>query len=116
MREAFDFASSRKAMVEQQLAARGIRDAQVLDAMRQVPREAFIAADLAELAYHDGPVPIGEEQTISQPYVVALMLEAAAIAAPDHVLEIGAGSGYVAALLSRMARKVYGIECHAGLA
>lgn len=116
MPKAMDFTRARREMVEQQLAARGIRDERVLDAMRQVPREAFIAAELAEFAYHDGPVPIGEEQTISQPYVVALMLEAAAIAASSRVLEIGAGSGYVAALLSRMARKVYGIERHAGLA
>lgn len=116
MPEATDYIRARQNMVEQQLAARGIADERVLEAMREVPREAFIAADLAELAYHDGPVPIGEEQTISQPYVVALMLEAAAIGAPDKVLEIGAGSGYVAALLSRMARKVYAIERHAGLA
>jgi protein-L-isoaspartate(D-aspartate) O-methyltransferase len=116
MPEAMDFTSARQRMVEQQLAARGIRDERVLDAMRQVPREAFIAAELAEFAYHDGPVPIGEEQTISQPYVVALMMEAAAITASDQVLEIGAGSGYVTALLSRMAHKVYAIERHARLA
>lgn len=111
-----DFTRARQKMVEQQLAGRGIRDERVLDAMREVPREAFVAAELAEFAYHDGPVPIGEEQTISQPYVVALMLEAAAIAASDRVLEIGAGSGYVTALLSRMARKVCAIERHATLA
>ena len=111
-----DFTHVRRKMVEQQLAARGIRDERVLDAMRQVPREAFVAAELAEFAYHDGAVPIGEEQTISQPYVVALMLEAATIATSDQVLEIGAGSGYVAALLSRMARKVLAIERHATLA
>lgn len=116
MPDAMDFTRARQRMVEQQLAARGIRDERVLDAMREVPREAFIAAELADFAYHDGPVPIGEEQTISQPYVVALMLEAAAITASDQVLEIGAGSGYVAALLSRMARKVYAIERHATLA
>jgi protein-L-isoaspartate(D-aspartate) O-methyltransferase len=110
-----DFTHVRRKMVEQQLAARGIRDERVLDAMRQVPREAFVAAELAEFAYHDGAVPIGEEQTISQPYVVALMLEAATIATSDQVLEIGAGSGYVAALLSRMARKVLAIERHAAL-
>lgn len=116
MAEAIDFTNARRTMVEQQLAARGIRDERVLGAMRDVPREAFIAAELAEFAYHDSPVPIGEEQTISQPYVVALMLEAATIAAPDKVLEIGAGSGYVAALLSRMAREVHAIERRATLA
>lgn len=116
MSEAIDFIRAREAMVEQQLAGRGIRDQGVLDAMRQVAREAFVATELAEFAYHDGPAPIGEEQTISQPYVVALMLEAATIAASDKMLEIGAGSGYVAALLSRMGRKVYAIERHAILA
>lgn len=116
MPEATDYTRARQKMVEQQLAGRGIRDERVLDAMRQVPREAFVAPHFAELAYHDGPVPIGEEQTISQPYVLALMLEAAAIGALDQVLEIGAGSGYVVALLSRMVRKVYAIERHAGLA
>lgn len=116
MADTIDFVRARREMVEQQLAARGIREERVLDAMREVPREAFVAAGLAEFAYHDSPIPIGEEQTISQPYVVALMLEAAAIAASDEVLEIGAGSGYVAALLGRMARKVHAIERHAGLA
>lgn len=116
MPEAIDFSRARKAMVEQQLAGRGIRDRRVLDAMGQVPREAFVVLELAGLAYSDGPIPIGEEQTISQPYVVALMLEAATIAAPDRVLEIGAGSGYVAVLLGLMARKVFAIERHATLA
>lgn len=116
MPERMDFIRARQRMVEQQLAARGIRDERVLDAMRQVPREAFIPVDLAEFAHHDGPVPIGEEQTISQPYVVALMLEAAAIGPQDKALEVGAGSGYVAALIARMARKVHAIERHAALA
>ncbi|MCV9938956.1 protein-L-isoaspartate(D-aspartate) O-methyltransferase [Boseaceae bacterium BT-24-1] len=116
MPEPPDFTRARQRMVEQQLAGRGIRDRKVLDAMRLVPREAFIAVQLAAFAYQDGPIPIGEGQTISQPYVVALMLEAAAIAAQDEVLEIGAGSGYVVALLSRMARKVFAIERHAILA
>lgn len=116
MPEAIDFTCARQRMVEQQIAARGIRDERVLGAMRQVPREAFVPANLAEFTYRDGPIPIGEEQTISQPYVVALMLEAASIATPDKVLEIGAGSGYVAALVSRVARKVFAIERHAALA
>ena len=116
MPEVMDFVFARQRMVEQQLAARGIRDRRVLDAVRQVPREVFIAPELAAFAYLDSPVAIGEGQTISQPYVVALMLEAAAITAQDKVLEIGAGSGYVAALLSRMARQVFAIERHATLA
>lgn len=116
MPKAIDFIRARKAMVEQQLVGRGIRETRVLDAMGRVPREAFVVPELASLAYSDGPIPIGEEQTISQPYVVALMLEAATIAAPDKVLEIGAGSGYVAALLGQMVRKVYAIERHATLA
>lgn len=116
MPEAMDFTRSRQRMVEQQLAARGIRDRRVLDAMRQVPRELFIATELAAFAYQDSPVAIGERQTISQPYVVALMLEAAAITAQDKVLEIGAGSGYVAALIGHMARRVFAIERHATLA
>jgi len=116
MPKAIDFIRARKAMVEQQLVGRGIRETRVLDAMGWVPREAFVVPELAGLAYSDGPIPIGQEQTISQPYVVALMLEAAAIAALDKVLEIGAGSGYVAALLGRMVRKVYAIERHATLA
>ncbi|CAN7630115.1 protein-L-isoaspartate(D-aspartate) O-methyltransferase [Bosea sp. LjRoot237] len=116
MQEPSDFTRARQRMVEQQLAGRGIRDRKVLDAMRLVPRETFIAAQLAPFAYQDGPIPIGEGQTLSQPYVVALMLEAGAIAAQDKVLEIGAGSGYVVALLSRMACKVFAIERHAILA
>jgi protein-L-isoaspartate(D-aspartate) O-methyltransferase len=116
MSEAIDFIRAREAMVEQQLAGRGIRDQRVLDAMRQVPREAFVAATLASLGYSDGPIPIGEEQTISQPYVVALMLEAAEIAAQDKVLEVGAGSGYAAAVIGRMAHKVLAIERRSTLA
>jgi protein-L-isoaspartate(D-aspartate) O-methyltransferase len=103
-------------MVERQLEARGIGNAHVLAAMAEVPRERFVPARLAEFAYEDGPLPIGEEQTISQPYIVALMIEAADLAPGDRVLEVGAGSGYAAAVMSRIAGEVYAIERHATLA
>jgi protein-L-isoaspartate(D-aspartate) O-methyltransferase len=88
----------------------------VLDALRQVPREAFVPAGLENNAYDDGPLPIGEGQTISQPYVVALMIEAAGIEPTDTVLEVGAGSGYAAAVMSRIAHRVFAIERHTSLA
>lgn len=103
-------AALRRAMVTQQLAARGIADRRVLDAMAMVPREQFVPAVLADFAYQDRPLPIGLGQTISQPYVVALMLDAAAIAPGDHILEVGAGSGYAAAVASRLCRRVDAIE------
>ena len=93
----------REAMVERQLAARGIRDPHVLRAFREVPREDFVPENLREFAYDDGPLPIGEGQTISQPYIVAEMIEAAEVAPGDKVLEVGGGSGYAAAVLSRIA-------------
>jgi protein-L-isoaspartate(D-aspartate) O-methyltransferase len=111
-----DLAAPRDAMVDTQIAARGIRDAAVLTAMRRVPREAFIAAQLRDQAYDDTPLPIDEGQTISQPYIVALMLEAAAIRPGDRVLEVGAGSGYASAVASLLAHHVDAIERHAGLA
>lgn len=106
----------RDEMVRAQLQSRGIRDRRVLDAFRAVPRERFVSARQAELAYEDAPLPIEEGQTISQPYIVALMLEAAAIAPGDHVLEVGAGSGYAAAVLAHLARRVDAVERHAALA
>jgi len=106
----------RTAMVERQLKARGIRDPRVLAAMAEVPRESFVSEDLRKFAYDDRPLPIGEGQTISQPYIVALMIEAAAIEPGDKVLEVGAGSGYAAAVLSRIAGEVHAIERHAALA
>lgn len=106
----------RERMVEEQVAGRGIRDARLLDAMRRTPREPFLDAGLANEAYEDGPLPIGEGQTISQPYVVALMIEALAVGERDCVLEVGAGSGYAAALLGRLAARVHAIERHAVLA
>ena len=113
---ALDFEALRKEMVDRQIAARGIRDERVLEALRMVPREAFVPERLAEFAYGDAPLPIGEEQTISQPFVVALMAEALEIRPEDKVLEIGAGSGYAAAVLSRLAGEVWTIERHPSLA
>ena len=103
-------------MVDEQIAARGVSDPAVLDAMRAVPREMFVPASTVEFAYEDSPIPIEEGQTISQPYVVALMAEALELNSRDRVLEIGAGSGYAAAVLSRIAAEVYAIERHAVLA
>lgn len=111
-----DFAALREEMVRHQIAGRGIGDARLLAAMREVPREAFVAAPLAAEAYDDSPQPIEAGQTISQPYIVALMIEAAGIAPGGIVLEIGAGSGYAAAVMSRIADKVIAIERHAELA
>lgn len=110
------FAARREQMVERQLAARGIRDPHLLKAMREVPREAFVPAALADHAYEDSPLPIEADQTISQPYIVALMIEAAGIAPGDKVLEIGAGSGYAAAVIGRIAERVIAIERHGELA
>ena len=102
----------RDAMVDYQVAARGVRDPHVLNAMREVPRERFVPEPLAEFAYEDTPLPIEAGQTISQPYIVALMLEAAEIQPEDRVLEIGVGSGYAAAVMSRIARRVHAIDRH----
>jgi protein-L-isoaspartate(D-aspartate) O-methyltransferase len=105
-----DFASEREAMIERQLRRRGISEPEILDAFRAVPREAFVGDDVAHLAYGDHPLPIAAEQTISQPYIVALMTQAAAIRPGDRVLEVGAGSGYAAAVIGQIAGKVIGIE------
>jgi protein-L-isoaspartate(D-aspartate) O-methyltransferase len=111
-----DFAGLRRRMVEEQLVGRGIRDAVVLAAMGEVPREEFVAEDLRPFAYRDAPLPIDKEQTISQPYIVALMTELLELQAQDRALEIGTGSGYGAAVLSRIAGEVYTVERHAELA
>lgn len=111
-----DFAAQRGTMVERQLAARGIADSRVIEAMRMVPREEFVPAQLREFAYEDSALPIECGQTISQPYIVALMIEAAALGATDKVLEIGAGSGYAAAVMGQVARSVIAMERHAVLA
>jgi len=105
-----DFASEREAMVERQLRRRGITEPIILDAFRQVPRELFVSDQYAHLAYGDHPLPIEAEQTISQPYIVALMMQAAAIKSGDKVLEVGSGSGYAAAVIGRIAARVIGIE------
>ncbi|HET7708629.1 MAG TPA: protein-L-isoaspartate(D-aspartate) O-methyltransferase [Sphingomicrobium sp.] len=105
-----DFAALREQMVRRQIGARGITSPAILDAFRAVPREAFVAEDLAAFAYDDGPLPIGRGQTISQPYIVALMIDAAEIRPGARVLEVGAGSGYAAAVISRIAATVVAIE------
>ncbi len=110
-----DFAAEREAMVERQIHGRGIRDPKILEAFRAVPREEFLAEELREAAYGDHPLPIEAGQTISQPYIVALMIEAAGIGPGDRVLEVGAGSGYAAALMSRIAGRVVAIERQAEL-
>jgi protein-L-isoaspartate(D-aspartate) O-methyltransferase len=104
----FDFL--RRDMVERQIRRRGIADARVLSAMNSVPRHSFVPADLLASAYTDGPLPIGEGQTISQPFMVAAMAHALALEGSERVLEIGAGSGYQAAILSLLAREVIAIE------
>jgi len=105
-----DLAEARERMVVEQLERRGIRDDSVLIAMRKVPRERFIPPQLIEHAYEDGPLPIGHGQTISQPYMVALIAEAAELRGTERVLEVGTGSGYQAAVLACLARTVYSIE------
>ena len=111
-----DFRAAREKMVERQIAARGIADRRVLDAMRSVPRELFVPEHLAEFAYEDAPLPIEADQTISQPYIVALMLEAAELEGGDKVLEVGAGSGYASAVIAQLVDEVIAIERHGELA
>jgi protein-L-isoaspartate(D-aspartate) O-methyltransferase len=111
-----DFAAERENMVRQQIAGRGIKGARLLDAFRAVPRELFVPESVRAFAYEDGPLPIEAGQTISQPYIVALMIEAAGIGPGDRVLEIGAGSGYAAAVIGRIAEEVVGVERHSELA
>ena len=110
------FQAERERMVRTQLAERGIREVRVLDAMSRVPRHEFVPETLRQEAYEDHPLPIGEGQTISQPYIVAAMLEHLALQTIDRVLEIGTGSGYVTALLSLLCAEVYSVERHAQLA
>jgi protein-L-isoaspartate(D-aspartate) O-methyltransferase len=105
-----DYAAEREAMVERQLKRRGIDDRAIVDAFLAVPREAFVGPEFAHLAYGDHPLPIEAGQTISQPYIVALMIQAAGIARGDRVLEVGAGSGYAAAVIGRIAQRVVAIE------
>jgi protein-L-isoaspartate(D-aspartate) O-methyltransferase len=107
---AAEFAAHRQRMVEQQLKPRGIKDERVLAAMAKVRREEFVPADARPSAYEDGPLPIGYDQTISQPYVVAFMTEQLRPKGSDRVLEIGSGSGYQAAILGELVAEVYTIE------
>jgi len=105
-----DFAAQRQRMVEQQLKPRGIKDERLLAAMARVPREEFVPADERGDAYEDGPLPIGFDQTISQPYIVAFMTEQLRLKPSDRLLEIGSGSGYQAAILAELVADVYTIE------
>jgi protein-L-isoaspartate(D-aspartate) O-methyltransferase len=105
-----DFAAQRQRMVEQQLKPRGIKDDRVLAAMAKIPREEFVPADQRCAAYEDGPLPIGLDQTISQPYIVAFMTEQLRLKSSDRLLEIGTGSGYQAAVLAELVADVYTIE------
>lgn len=105
-----DFPALRRQMVEHQLRRRGIRNEAILRAMAEVPRESFVPAEMAVHAYDDGPLPIGEGQTISQPWIVAAMIQMIEPQATDRVLEVGAGSGYAAAVLSKIVAEVVTIE------
>ncbi len=110
------YRAQRREMVEKQIRGRGVRDARVLAAMEKAPRHLLLDRSLRSRAYADHPLPIGEGQTISQPYVVALMTEALKLSPSDRVLEIGTGSGYQAAVLSEIVREVYTVEIRKGLA
>src|SRR5579864_1067876 len=110
------YAAKRTLMVEEQLRARGIRDARVLDARQRIPRHEFISEEFRSQAYADHPIPIGEEQTISQPFIIAVSLQALELQGTESVLEVGTGSGYQTALLAVLARDVYSIERHESLA
>jgi protein-L-isoaspartate(D-aspartate) O-methyltransferase len=105
-----DFPKARSKMVEDQIISRGIKDARVIAAMRKVPRHLFVEEALQSQAYSDHPLPIGEKQTISQPYMVALMTEALQLKGKEKVLEIGGGSGYQTAILAELSEKVFSIE------
>jgi len=113
---AADFAALRQQMVDQQLKPRGIKNERLLAAMAKVPREEFVPADQRADAYQDGPLPIGYDQTISQPYIVAFMTEQLGTKPGDRVLEIGSGSGYQAAILAELVADVYSIEILEALA
>lgn len=105
-----DYTISRRRMVEEQVIARGVTDPRVIDAMLKVPRHKFVEEALAGKAYQDAPLPIGEKQTISQPYMVAVMSEALMLDGSERVLEVGTGSGYQAAVLALLADRVYSLE------
>lgn len=111
-----DFSIKRQKMIERDIKGRGVKDPKVLNAMSRIERERFVDKGIAEQAYEDHPLPIGEGQTISQPYVVALMTEALKLNPADQVLEIGTGSGYQAAVLAEIVSKVYTVEIRKSLA
>ena len=111
-----DFTAARELMVDRHIAGRGLTDPALLQAFREVPRQLFVAPRHAAAAYDDAPLPIEAEQTISQPYIVALMISLARVGRGSRVLEVGAGSGYAAALLGRIAHSVVAIERHGELA
>jgi len=111
-----DFAVERERMVNEQLVRRGIHDPRVLAAMRKIPREEFVPAEFRDQAYADGPLPLGEEETISQPYIVGLMTELLRPQPGDRVFEVGTGSGYQAAILAELVAGVYTIEIDPRLA
>jgi protein-L-isoaspartate(D-aspartate) O-methyltransferase len=107
-----NYAEARAQMVQHQLAERGITNPHVLQAMDEIPRELFVSEDYRKDAYNDGPLPIGNEQTISQPYIVALMTQLLKLQGHERVLEIGTGSGYQTAILAKLAKEVWSIEMH----
>jgi protein-L-isoaspartate(D-aspartate) O-methyltransferase len=111
-----DLSEARRQMVAHQIQERGVRSPAVARAMQEVPREEFMSEEMREFAYADSPLPIGEGQTISQPYIVAYMIEALGLKGGERVLEVGTGSGYAAAVLSRIAGEVYTIERNPALA
>lgn len=114
MPDSFD--KQRERMVETQIRARGVKDKKILQVMRRVPRHLFIPSDMAPYAYADEPLPVGEGQTISQPYIVAYMTEALALTGRERVLEVGTGSGYQTAVLAELAAEVYTVELISSLA
>jgi protein-L-isoaspartate(D-aspartate) O-methyltransferase len=116
MNQESSYLADRQRMIREQLESRDIHDQRVLEAMRQVPRHRFVPPEHRHLAYADGPLPIGSEQTISQPYIVALMTQLLGLQGEEKVLEIGTGSGYQAAVLAHLAAEVHTIELHDSLA
>jgi protein-L-isoaspartate(D-aspartate) O-methyltransferase len=114
--ESAQYAAERERMVSEQIAARGVQDMLVLSAMRSVPRHEFVPEELRPAAYRDAPLPIGDGQTISQPYIVALMTEALGLEGGEKILEVGTGSGYQAAVLDEIVGEVYTVEIHESLA
>jgi len=115
MKEDTEYKLERQRMVEEQFLSRDISDARVLEAMLRVPRHVFVPEEHRQLAYRDSPLPIGQSQTISQPYIVALMTQMLGLEGHESVLEIGTGSGYQAAVLSQVAREVHTVERHENL-